>query len=50
MTWKQFLEWAEQQGVKDDDVLAYVDFPSDGPASVEVLQDDLNGSRRIAID
>jgi len=29
MNWKQFKDWMEAQGVKDDDELWYIDVPND---------------------
>lgn len=29
MTWGEFIEWAEEQGVKPEDEISYIDFSLD---------------------
>jgi len=38
MTWKQFKDAVEAQGLKDDDELWYIDWHGDDPVTVESEQ------------
>jgi len=43
MTWKEFKERVEAQGVRDDDRIDYIDVAADVSDYVDVVRDDQTG-------